>query len=72
MTQLLRSAIYRLEALPTDEQEKVAARIHEYLTQLDQLCDLVPEGLDDVAQGDTLPFDTEDIIRRGESRKAQR
>ncbi len=72
MTQVMQSVIDRLRALPEADQERVAPHILDYLKKLDILRAAVQEGLDDIKRGDVVPFDAEDIIRRGEARLAAR
>ncbi len=72
MTQVMQSVIDRLRALPEADQERVAPHILDYLKKLDILRAAVQEGLDDIKRGDVVPFEAEDIIRRGEARLAAR
>ncbi len=72
MTQVMQTVIDKLQALPEDDQERVAPPILAYLAKLDTLRAMVQEGLDDIERGDVVPFDAEDIIRRGEARLAAR
>lgn len=72
MTQTMQSVIRRLESWPEPQQERFAPQIHAFLTKLEQLRELVQEGLDEVERGDVVTFDADDIIRRGEARLAAR
>jgi len=68
----MQSVIRRLEAMPESDQERYAPRIHDLVTKLERLRELVQEGLDDIERGDVVSFDADDIIRRGEARLAAR
>lgn len=72
MTETMQSVIRRLESIPEQDQDKFAPRIHDFVTKLERLRELVQEGLNDIENGDVLPFDADDIIRRGEARLAKR
>lgn len=67
MTQEMKTAIARLQALPETDQARVAAHINEYLTKLERLREMVHEGLE---SGPATPLDMDAIIRQGEARLA--
>lgn len=69
MTQLLERAVEHLQALPTDEQDRLRARILDHLEKHEALRSAIAEGNQDIAEGDVFPFDAEDIIRRGRERR---
>ena len=72
MTTLLHQVVERLRTLPDEEQDHHAARILEQLERYEALREDIREGERDVECGDTVPFDAEDIIRRGHERRATR
>lgn len=72
MTKEMQATIERLRSLPETDQARVAPQINDYLTRLEHLRAMVREGLDDSARGDVVPFDAEDVIRRGAARRAAR
>jgi len=69
MTQDLKAAIVRLQALPEEDQAYIAAQINDYLTKLENLREMVREGLE---SGPATPLDMDAIIRRGRERLAAR
>lgn len=46
MTQQLQTAIERLKALPEDAQDELGERLNRYLNRLEELRELIQEGLD--------------------------
>jgi antitoxin ParD1/3/4 len=54
MTQQLQTAIERLKALPEDAQDEVGERLNRYLNRLEELRELIQEGLE---SGPTRPAD---------------
>ncbi|MEM9996389.1 MAG: type II toxin-antitoxin system ParD family antitoxin [Bacteroidota bacterium] len=70
MTDLLKTAVYRLEELPAEEQDRQAAAILDWVERYQALRGALAEGLRDIDAGRVVPFDAEDIIRRGEIQRA--
>ena len=63
----MQAAMHRLQALPEEDQSRVAAQINDYLTKLERLREMVQDGLE---SGPARPLDMDEIIRRGEKRLA--
>jgi len=61
------TAISRLQELPEGDQSHIGAQINAYLNKLENLREMVREGLD---SGPATPLDMDDIIRRGHERLA--
>ena len=62
----------KLNSLPEERRERWAGLLLERLEHLDALRDEIRKGDEDIERGDVVPFDAEDIIRRGEARYAAR
>lgn len=65
MTQEMRAAVHRLQALPEEDQTRIGNQINAYLTKLERLRELVREGLE---SGPATPLDMEAVIRRAEAK----
>ena len=67
MTEKLQAEFDRLSQLPAVEQDRFAELIRDL--QLQELRKAIREGIE---SGEPVPFDAEDIIRRGRERLAAR
>lgn len=68
MTDLLQLAVRRLEALPGAEQDRQAVLLLSRLDAHEALRRDVRSGIDEADAGQTVSFDAEDVVRRGEAR----
>ena len=68
MTDLLQLAVRRLEALPGAEQDRQAVLLLSRLDAHEALRRDVRSSIDEADAGQTVSFDAEDVVRRGEAR----
>jgi hypothetical protein len=62
MTKVLRDAIAKVEALPEDEQDRIARDLIEYLDKLSALRADVEIGIRQLDAGEGRELDIEDVI----------
>lgn len=67
MTQSMETAISRLRELPETDQAFLAEQINDYLTKLENVREMVREGLE---SGTATPLDMNAIIEQGQQRLA--
>ena len=62
----------KLQSLPKEKREQWAALLLDRLEKLEALREEIRKGDEEIERGDVVPFDAEDIIRRGKERLAAR
>lgn len=64
MTRVLRDAIAKVEALPNDEQDRIARELIDYLDKLDGLRADLREGIRQLDAGEGREIDFDDLLRQ--------
>ncbi len=60
----------KLQSLPEEKREHWAALLLDRLERLEALREEIRKGDEEIERGEVVPFDAEDIIRRGQERLA--
>ena len=64
MTKVLRDAIAKVEALPEEEQDRIARELIDYLDKLSALRADIAVGIRQLDAGEGRELDIEDVIRQ--------
>lgn len=64
MTRVLRDAIAKVEALPNDEQDRIARELIDYLDKLDGLRADLRQGIRQLDAGEGREIDFDDLLRQ--------